>query len=420
MKTKIINILHHPPAYDSYRNQPRPKINWDTPNGNWVGIWGYDWQDIIGNYVLKYSDEFEYEVWQPDHRADKIYEHRFENGLVHKLFPTTNKYIIWGLRLKKIFYSPLMIQQLNEIKNSKNIILHISASYRDFLYQIIKKFSLPVLGQFYTHYDFLPKIGNNTKIFKKLHQNLINNYFYEPYLKKISLIFPGNKEGLEDFLEKFNIPVFPLDTLNFYIGYKKFDNGEKSIIKKELNIPGNKKVLFSSSRLVPIKQIDKVIEALTGINKKEYIYYISGHGDRTYENHLKNLIKSKGLEKNIFFIGYVPSEILFKYFFVCDLFITASIKEVGPASTYIAMIYQKPVITTDIGIGYEILKENNAGIYLKRDDYSYWSATLKEAINNFDAIKIVDKNVIDKLNNEENIAQSYIKAYKAILKQNYA
>ena len=63
MKTKIINILYHPPAYEAYINQPRPEINWDTPDGNWVGIWGYDWPDVIGNEVLKLTDELEYDVW---------------------------------------------------------------------------------------------------------------------------------------------------------------------------------------------------------------------------------------------------------------------------------------------------------------------------------------------------------------------
>ena len=87
MKKKIINILHHPPPYNLYHNDTPPKINWTTPEGNWVGIWGYDWPNQIGNEILKITDEFDYEVWQPDLKADKIYSYEFENGLVHKLYP---------------------------------------------------------------------------------------------------------------------------------------------------------------------------------------------------------------------------------------------------------------------------------------------------------------------------------------------
>jgi hypothetical protein len=87
MKLKVINIVNHPPAYEGHRDRPRPKINWDTPNGSWVGIWGYEWHDIIGNNTLSVADDIEYEVWQPDQRADRIYQHTFETGLVHKIIP---------------------------------------------------------------------------------------------------------------------------------------------------------------------------------------------------------------------------------------------------------------------------------------------------------------------------------------------
>ena len=79
--------MSHPPAYEMYMNEPRPEINWNTPNGSWVGIGGYDWGDQLGNVVLQETDEFEFEVWQPYLRAYKIYQHTYDNDLVHKLFP---------------------------------------------------------------------------------------------------------------------------------------------------------------------------------------------------------------------------------------------------------------------------------------------------------------------------------------------
>jgi len=53
--TKIIHIMNHPPAYEEYADKPRPAINWDTPNGSWVGIWGYDWSDQLASEILKCS-----------------------------------------------------------------------------------------------------------------------------------------------------------------------------------------------------------------------------------------------------------------------------------------------------------------------------------------------------------------------------
>ena len=104
MKIKVINIVNHPPAYEGHRGRPRPEINWDLPNGSWVGIWGYEWHNIIGNHVLKVANDINYEVWQPDLRADKIYQHTFENGLVHKLFPAIQIKFRHGFKFREDVY----------------------------------------------------------------------------------------------------------------------------------------------------------------------------------------------------------------------------------------------------------------------------------------------------------------------------
>ena len=125
MKPKIINILQHPPAYEMYSNGLKPEINWNTPDGQWVGIAGYDWPNQLGNEVLKLTNEFDYEVWQPDLRADKIYSHTFDNGLMHRLFPANKKNVRFGLRIISRFSSK---QLLSSLKNEKPgyTILHLN------------------------------------------------------------------------------------------------------------------------------------------------------------------------------------------------------------------------------------------------------------------------------------------------------
>jgi len=84
-----------------------------------VGIWGHDWSDQLATEILKLTDEFEYEVWQPDLRADKIYSHTFKNGLTHRMFPAyqkTNKEII----------SPKMLTFLSGEDLNHKYIFHIS------------------------------------------------------------------------------------------------------------------------------------------------------------------------------------------------------------------------------------------------------------------------------------------------------
>ena len=175
MKIKVINIIFNSPVYDFYKEN-RPLINWDTPDGSWVGIWGYDWNDIIGNEILKNSNQFYYEVWQPDLRADQIYHYTFKNGLVHKLFPVRNKMYIYGLKVKKGIFSNLILKELAQIINNKEIVLlHLNADYSFFTDLILKKFhkKCPMVFQFYSNSLLFPdyRTGN---LIKKIHK-----YLYE-------------------------------------------------------------------------------------------------------------------------------------------------------------------------------------------------------------------------------------------------
>ena len=91
---KVVYIINRHPPYEEYSNKPRPKWNWDTETGTWVGIWDYEWGDLIGKSLIQYSDRIEFEVWQTDLRADKIYTAELGERLVHKNFPARKQYTL--------------------------------------------------------------------------------------------------------------------------------------------------------------------------------------------------------------------------------------------------------------------------------------------------------------------------------------
>ena len=95
--------MDHPPAYEEYADKPRPEWNWNNSKGSWVGVWGYDWADLIGIYLTTYFPDIKYEVWQPDYRADKIYSAEISQGVVHKQFPTFEKAYFFGLKRRTHF-----------------------------------------------------------------------------------------------------------------------------------------------------------------------------------------------------------------------------------------------------------------------------------------------------------------------------
>ena len=137
-----------------------------------MGSWGYDWPDIIGNEVLKITDEFDYEVWQPDLRADKIYSHRFENGLVHKLFPAKTARRIYGIKTVWEVLSGDLMKRILEESNKGQLVLHINSVTNYLNYQIIKKYEMPFLAEFHSKLT-IPSIEK-----KKIRKNILANLHY--------------------------------------------------------------------------------------------------------------------------------------------------------------------------------------------------------------------------------------------------
>src|SRR5271157_4316321 len=104
MKPLIINIMPHGPAYHFSPNE-KPDIFWEKSDGSWLGFWPREWPNLLGNAVLNITDRYDWEVWQPDYRADKIYSTTLNTGVRHLLFPATDKVYRPGIRPMKEIYS---------------------------------------------------------------------------------------------------------------------------------------------------------------------------------------------------------------------------------------------------------------------------------------------------------------------------
>ncbi len=83
----------------------------------------------------------------------------------------------------------------------------------------------------------------------------------------------------------------------------------------------NKKVLLTVSRLAKRKGIDTVINALPTVRKEfpNIAYLIVGSGKE--EGYLRSLVKAKGLEADIIFVGAISHDQLAKYYNLCDIYV---------------------------------------------------------------------------------------------------
>ena len=111
-----------------------------------------------------------------------------------------------------------------------------------------------------------------------------------------------------------------------------------------------------------------MIKEFYKLTTKNFILYISGFGEKQYVNYLKKMIAQKKMNDKIKFIGYVSENVLKKYYIACDTYISCSISEAGPFSTYLALYYEKPIITTNSVGCREVIEAGKNGLVVPVKD----------------------------------------------------
>lgn len=410
-KIKIIHIMNHPPAYDEYSNQPRPDWSWNTPDGSWVGIGGYDWSDQLAIEMVKITKKYNHEIWQPDYRADRQYSHEIFPGVVHILFPAQKIKILHGLKRTTSLQSIEIIRSINSLQNSS--VLHLGHPVYEGLYkEIIKNYKGKIISSYHGIIN-LP-INNLWKVqkdpFKKI-SYLIQHFHAKRSFKLISHVTYMNNINYNSLRKYYS---GPLTKLTMGIDTKKFRILDKNLIRQKLQLPNNKKILLSVTRLYSHKQVDRVIEVLNRI-EQDFIFLVLGHGTSQYENYLQEKARPLLNSQKIRFEGYKRNDELIDYLNAADLFILVSKSEGASVAVMEAMACGLPIFCTDTGNAAEVLKENNAGIVVGITNYKEWKGKLIDYLRG-KPVKVLDIDVVKEHYDWKNIAEKFIKIYDQIKK----
>ncbi len=414
---RVININHYPIDYNLWEKDP-PTIKWQTKNGKFCAIWDGNWSQVLGNEILYRYPEIKYEVWRPDVRADQVFSYNYQNGMIYRLFPATKIKYFLGIKRQGIYFSNELVNWLEKyIKYNDEIILHINAAYRYHDKLILDKFynKIPIISQFYTNPLLQFEINKTANPIKILHRRLIRKK-HDDYYFKNKFIIPSTQKGLSIFKNLYNSKIFFRDNIaNFGIDFDNWEiRMEKSEARNKLNIETDILMFFCSSRLVPEKQIDKMIKEFAKINNKSFKIYLSGNGEMKYEYFLKDLTNRLGLSGKLNFIGFVGESELKLYYKACDVFISTSKSESGPFSTALAALYEIPIITTNTGFVYELLKENDSALFIDKDNPNNWHKIFNSVINGFQ-IKMLPKSKIKSYFDWDKISKYYIDSYKEVI-----
>ena len=375
MRPKIINILPHEPDYEFVGE--RPEVHWDTSDGQWVGIYRNEIPDKLGREVLQYTDDFEYEVWQPDYRADQVYSHRFEDdGLVHRLFPATTTRERHGLKTIEHLHTPTMEAYLDRYVRENEVVINMNGdltttnlsllSHMEHL-PVLQSFrgtiNLPHTQIFRPRRNFLASFSYLQQHFQvKKHINYVDHVSYQNnlYMKALESLYSGPKTKITS-------------GCNFSY-WRKLDKAE---CRAALGLPAERPILLVSSLLIMRKQIDKLIEVLIRLSSQhDFLLIVSGHGTDEYEAYLKTLAEPLLEQDRIRFVGFLKGDEMLRYFNSADLFVNPSKSEGGPVSAMKAIACEVPLFSTDSGNVAERMRDNGTGILVGTEAYDEWEKRL--------------------------------------------
>ncbi len=160
---------------------------------------------------------------------------------------------------------------------------------------------------------------------------------------------------------------------------KQLPKINKEEFKKSINVPLERTILLTVSRLVDWKKVDRSINAFSKINQKEkYFLLIVGEGEE--RKNLEKLIEKLDLNSCVRLEGPVKNEDVYKYMEIADIFLSFyDLSNVGNPLLE-ALSLGKPIITYNVGDTNKVIDGKN-GLLL--DDVTPENiAKTIESINN--------------------------------------
>ncbi|MDL2310714.1 glycosyltransferase family 4 protein [Peptostreptococcaceae bacterium OttesenSCG-928-C18] len=279
-------------------------------------------------------------------------------------------------------------------------IIHTQSEFTTFTIskRIASKLDIPIVHTYhtlyeeYTHY-FSPSKTAGKFIVRKLTRNI--------YKKSNAMIVPTKKTEyvLNSYDLKDHIYIVPtglsMDKFSF-----KYDEEELAILREELNIPLESKVLVTVGRVGKEKNIEELIDFLNIIDNKNIVLVIIGDGPN--REFLEKIVYELGLKNNIIFAGMIPNEQINIYYQMADLFVSASTSETQGLTYIEALANGVPILCRDdLCLEQTVVNDYNGYRYKNYDEFKlYLEKMLTDNIFYNDLAKNAEINVRENFSSE--------------------
>jgi len=372
--------MPHGPAYHFSPNE-KPDILWEKTDGSWLGFWPREWPDLLGDAVLNVTDRYDWEVWQPDYRADQIYSKTLNTGIRHLLFPATDRVYRPGVRPVNGIYSEEIISRLKDIAGTYFILqLHgfRIPFYNEILKALghVKKFPIFIIG----HGTLKTPISEIFGLHKPLTYLClaVEQMRLRNVLRHVDVISAPIVSSLRELRKVYDGRTIKLTMgcdFKFWVPVPSPD--VKQSIHHKLNIDRNTMVFLTTGNFVNEKQFDKLIQTFSALTvRDDFFLIIAGHGDRANTDKLTTLIDKLSKGGKALLHPYVTGEELRDLYWASDLYVSASSTEGSSVAIMKAMACGLPILSTLVGETTDLMKKHGAGRFIPITNYFEWSKVI--------------------------------------------
>ena len=201
-----------------------------------------------------------------------------------------------------------------------------------------KLFPQPIYEQKNPAYKIVTLLGDNEETytknygFKKLKNKLIQiilkKKIYELAIEKSAALFPytpSTNHIIAQFINPKLVTQLHQKSVEISLGFDKnmffFNEEERTSKRKELNLPDDELLIITATRVVPEKNLEKIIDIIDECNQNNIsiTYLIIGFHDDNYGENLKNYIQQKAFSTKIKTLPFMKAEDVRKYYNAADI-----------------------------------------------------------------------------------------------------
>ncbi|MCU0639704.1 MAG: glycosyltransferase [Candidatus Krumholzibacteria bacterium] len=218
----------------------------------------------------------------------------------------------------------------------------------------------------------------------RLHGSDINDYFRFPGRKHLALDAMRMAQGIvsinEDLAARLRYEgIEPAKIHVVYNGVDRdiFKPGDRDRSRSLLGLGREKKIILFAGNLKPVKGIDLLLAALSGMEPPGVELHLLGRGPE--QGHLEQLAVSEGLSGRVFFHGGVKYPAMVHWYNAADVFCLPSLHEGTPNVILESLACRVPVVASRTG-GIPEIVTPRSGILFECGDYRSLRAALEESL----------------------------------------